>query len=262
MLKILFFLLLILFVVAIFIGLFSLSKFRIKNITVSGVSDSNKTDFLVFTDKFLEKKYFGLLPYDNIFIFPKKSLRAEIVGNLLYIKEIKFDRQFPNEVAIEVNTRRPFAIWCEKYLNEVAKASCVFVDEKGFAFKKSPIFSGNIFRQFFDMREEGEKRGGNLGQVVSETLFIELNNFIKQISSDNIEVARVDVKDGNIYELETSAGWRILLNGAKSFSITLDNLKTLLDTELAPGKAGKLLPGLEYIDLRFGDKVFYKFKND
>ncbi len=62
------------------------------------------------------------------------------------------------------------------------------------------------------------------------------------------------IKKEGIYELQTSENWFILLNEQNDSQITYQNLKIALD-QIADKRKN-----LSYIDLRFGNKVFYKFK--
>ncbi|MBI2052756.1 MAG: hypothetical protein HYT34_00740 [Candidatus Ryanbacteria bacterium] len=63
----------------------------------------------------------------------------------------------------------------------------------------------------------------------------------------------IDKKDSTL-RLKTRAGWEILLLENVNAEDAYKNLKVTL------GEIKNKVSSLEYIDLRFGNKVFYKFK--
>jgi len=63
------------------------------------------------------------------------------------------------------------------------------------------------------------------------------------------------------YQIQLKNGGRLIINSTDDLSIILKNLETIFRSDnlkkvLASGGI------LDYIDLRYGNKVFYKFKND
>ena len=63
------------------------------------------------------------------------------------------------------------------------------------------------------------------------------------------------MKDFGEYEFFMSASWRILINESASQTNLFDNFRIAFENELKD-KFDKL----DYLDLRFGNKIFYKFR--
>ncbi len=61
-------------------------------------------------------------------------------------------------------------------------------------------------------------------------------------------------KEGGVLKIDarTNEGWQAIFMPSQNFSQQLDNLKIVLREKL------KNRENLEYIDLRFGNRVFYK----
>ena len=57
-------------------------------------------------------------------------------------------------------------------------------------------------------------------------------------------------------QVKTNAGWHIYLKMNDDIKAQLENLDLTLKNSIAPDEQSKL----EYIDLRFGEKVYYKYK--
>jgi len=237
----------------IFVAFFYIPKFKIKEIEVSGVSESNRNKLSSEFSEIMKAKYFGLLPYNNIFVFPDESLRAEILISYPSIKDIEFKIFPPEKVLTIASERELFAVWCFK------EGECSFVDEGGFVFKLSPIFYGDLFLKFFDERKDSSfydfSKGG---QVLSRDNFKMITEFISLASSTDIVIYRIFIKDDGLYEMETSLGWRIILNNNNNAEDSFQNLKIMLDNQIKEDYMEKI----GYIDLRFGNKIFYKFNDE
>ena len=67
---------------------------------------------------------------------------------------------------------------------------------------------------------------------------------------------RIDGKDAQTIRLRTSEGWSIYLDAAQDLRGQLLNAEVVLRT-----KVGAQRPQLDYIDVRFGEKVFFKLRS-
>ena len=71
----------------------------------------------------------------------------------------------------------------------------------------------------------------------------------------NFNAISVVLKDGDIYEIYLKEGWYVILNNENEPESSFNNLELVLG-ETVKEKRSKL----EYVDLRFGNKVFFKLK--
>ncbi|MEK7545714.1 MAG: FtsQ-type POTRA domain-containing protein [Patescibacteria group bacterium] len=69
------------------------------------------------------------------------------------------------------------------------------------------------------------------------------------------EEARIDGKDALTIRLRTSEGWSIYLDASQDLGGQLMNAEVVLKT-----KVGAQRKSLDYIDVRFGEKVFFKLR--
>lgn len=244
------------------VAFFYIPKFRIKNIGIEGLMILEKESLQSGIFNFLKNKFFGILPYDNIFILPKEKLTSFISRKFPPLKKVSVSRDFPQGVFILVEERKPESLWCrgekssviqtELALRSFSEGGCAFMDENGFIFQAAPFFSGDIFLKFFDQRKEPADVGRN---IMSGGEFIKLFSFYKKMKEKNFDVVSIDLKDGDIYEIFLKDGWYIILNNQNELEESFNNLELVLKETIK-----EKMPELEYIDLRFGNKVFYKLK--
>jgi len=258
-LKAVFFLLGFLIFVAGITAFFYIPGFRIKEISISGAEILDTGQFKGEIANLLKGKFLKIIPYDNIFIFPAGKITAELSQKFPILKKITIARDFSQNLSVEIEERKPEAIWCLTFTNDLIATStiptadsCAFVDEKGFIFGLAPLFSGTIFLKFFDKRGQPSVIGK---EMIPDAEFQKLRAFKDLLIKNDINVVKIILKDEGIYEVYSKEGWYILLNAKNEPNPSFNNLKLVLDTQIKEKRAK-----LEYIDLRFGQKVFFKLK--
>jgi len=262
------------------VALFYIPKFRINEISVQGIEALDVKQFKGEVANLLSGKLYRIIPYNNIFIIPAEKITTELLQKFPLLKTITVIRDFSQKLSIEIKERKPEAIWCHggfstdsnletststlatSALRSFSEGGCAFVDEEGFIFGPAPLFSGTIFLKFFDERGQSTSTGVILGEpagigkeMIPDAEFQKLRSFKDLLVKNDINVAKIILKDEGIYEVYSKEGWYILLNAKNEPNPSFNNLKLVLDTQIKEKR-----PKLEYIDFRFGKKVFFKFK--
>jgi len=230
------------------IGFFYIPYFRIKKISIEGNTTVATEDLLAEVSNYLNAKYFKIIPNDNILILSKEKVIGDLLKKFSRLKDTSLNKNFPDTLSIIVKERNKEALFCPE------KDKCFFLDGNGLAFEQAPNFSPGVYLTFFDERGSSTPAWESNSQVLPQEQFKNLINFKNLISGDNIKILEIILKKENIYQLQTNEGWYILLNDQNNAQITYQNLKLALDQIKDKRK------NLDYIDLRFGNKVFYKFR--
>lgn len=246
--KMILFFLIFIIVIAGAIGFFHISRLRIQKISIKSYSEKiDKDELSKYASDYLNKKYLGIFPLANFFLFPKNEVKQNILKDFPHIKEIVIDKDFPDTINLEIKEREPEAILC--YEN-----NCSFLDEDSFIFQKAPFFSGSTIVKFRDERN-GSSRLSLGEKLLDSNQFKNLMKFKNLLKSEKIEAKEIILKDENIYNIVTSDNWRIIINNENEIEDTFVNLKTIIESKIKDK-----LKNLEYIDLRLGNKVFYKLR--
>jgi hypothetical protein len=251
-------------------GFFYVSKFRINDISVEGANVLDEEQIREEIVKLLKRKFLKIIPRDNIFILSKSEIAAKLIETFPALKSIAIGRDFPQKISFFLEERKPEALWCLGQVStntisdliprSLGEAGCAFVDENGFIFQPAPIFSGAIFPVFYDERQPSASPSGELSigigkEMIAKSEFQKLLSFNKILGKNNMEVAKIILKDGWQYEIYLKESWYILLNDKNESNLSFSNLQLVLD-----GTIKEKRPTLEYVDLRSGNKVFYKYK--
>ena len=263
------------FVVTSFLGvpayLFSQPEVTIHTIAISG-NDVVATDMLeaVVRDA-LSGRYVYLYPRSNSLIFPRAGIEASVLHAFKRIKAANVSFEDFTSIRLEVEERKPFALWCqalnERAVRETATATkevalesrdheaCYFLDEKGFVFSEAPRGLENAYLIYEGTIDARDPLGA---QFLTEQHFAELALFARMLRDEGIAFDRMVLTEEGDFELLLEAGGALLFGKDQSLSRVLDNVTAVLSADTFQERS---LDDVEYLDLRFGNKVYYKFKD-
>ena len=242
---------------AIFAGVvafFRMPYLQVEKIEISGNNLINSDDLIKKIKTNLEGKYFGLFPKANIFLIPKDKILAELPEEFKRIKKISLDKKYFSAIAVKIEERNNAVLFCEK-------EDCAYADENGFVFEKAPYFSGAVFLKLIEQRNSDSGENAKtideyLGtSFIAESEFKKILEFAGLIAKIDGGVSEVILKKENIYEFYTQEGWKIILNDKNEPQSAYLNLITALDSNIKDKR-----PKLDYIDLRLGNKIYFKYK--
>jgi len=242
---------------AIFAGIvafFRIPYFQVEKIEISGNSLVNGDDLTDAVKAKMEGKHLWFFPKTNIFLIPKDKILTELPENFKRIKNITLDKKYFGAIAVKIEERSNAALFCEK-------EDCAYTDEGGFVFEKAPYFSGAVFLKLIEQRnsdsgENAKTIDGYLGtSLIAESEFKKILEFSGLINKIGGGVSEVVLKKENIYEFYVNEGWKIILNDKNEFQSAYLNLVTALDANIKDKR-----PKLDYIDLRLGNKIYFKYK--
>lgn len=253
-----------------FVGLVFLSRLsvlRIYNITVTGNTVIDTKDILKVAGETMNGYYLFFIPKNNFVILPQKQMRENLEKNFPRLTDINIQISKDQTISISVAERGGSYTWCGESLNEgirLEDTNCYFLDETGFIFDKAPYFSGDVYFRFMGELSNKEEI---LGQYFAKDYwqnFITLREFLLEMNfKPSLLVLNKD-SDVEVFlehENEPPASPKIVFNkNADMFGI-IENLQSAVSAEPLKTELAEKYTKLDYIDLRFGNKIYYKFKN-
>lgn len=236
-----------------FIGFVYIPKFRLKNIAAQSDSNLKSQVEKIAADKLSEKKLF-ILPRDNFFLFNKKWLSNEIAAALPKVKNIYFDRDFPNALIIKFDEKKEVALWCG------TEEKCYLLDEDGVVMQKDIYFSDGVWNsipKFKDLRINNNNNSNQNDKIINKEKLNALLKFLNGVNGAfQTETKEILVYDAK-YEIYFNEGWFAVLDDKTNFDLAFDNLKLIFNSKMKTKEKRK---NLEYIDLRLENKAFLKRK--
>lgn len=224
------------------IGLLSLlywfiygSIWQIKKIDILNAKHTDIQSLKSDIDNFLHKKKFLIIPNDHMIFLSKTELRDFILNTYPSVEEVIISKNFDKEIVINIKDRKAMGVWCDE--------NCFFFDDLGILFKKSFDYTGAVFTTWSMIKS-------NSLRFYDKALCIDMcidEKFVNFLSKNKIKKVIINGED---LKMETEYGFYIkALNNAST---------TMLNMNLFKNKYEGDLKSLKYLDLRFGDKIFYK----
>lgn len=244
---------------------------RITKVILRGGILVTRTDIGEKSLNFMKGSYFWLYPKNVAFWYPKKSLEEYLKNNFKRIDAIQIHLEGLNTMVIDIVERQPFAIWCdslpdEKQISTTTQMEdgselekCYFLDQNSTIFSEAPYFSGDAYFKYYGSIGTTTPIGNYY--ISSTTEFDEINSFIESVKNMSLHPVYLTTKDDEDYSLVISGGGEIYFDLKKPLSEVAQNLESLLRTPALSTSTNTDLP-IDYIDLRYGNKLFYKLKGE
>ena len=225
----------------------------------------------------LSGKYFWLFPKTNLFLYPKKAVKNKLSENFKRLENIDISIKENNVLEVSVTERKAVYVWCGEVpqtgTEEIqTEENCYFMDDSGFIFDQAPYFSGNVYFKFYGLAHRSTAEGqvseneNPIGSYFGDLGFaklVTLKEILENIAVDPVALYKLENGDLKIYLSSKSSkplGPEIILKMDSDFEKMVENLQSALSTEPLLTDFKKKYSSLLYLDLRFGNKVYFKFK--
>jgi len=236
-----------------------LPQLDLKNVSVRGSNTIPVEDIAGIANMFLEEKIAGIFPRRNMFLFRAAALETRILAALPAMREVRVSFSLQEGVFIEVAERDLWGIYCAVSVSEAevvddAGDTCFYIATDGALFDVAPRLTGNSIMRIVDMR--GNAGNNAMGDyAVGEKTARDVQDVGAWLSKHYAIAAR-EVLLGRLFEdtvdVTTEEGWRIVFDEKTDISRALENLALVFEKHIANRAA------LEYVDIRFDGKIFYK----
>lgn len=249
-----------------FFWFFHYEKFQISKVNIEGLTTIPASEIEHLIREYASEKSLGILPRSHYFLFSSREVERRITSGFLKVYEVDTEKQFSDTVRVSIQERFPWGIVCAgvspKRAGLPAQAggpapdeyqeSCVYIDENGFAFEHAPFLIGTLTKKIFI----GSNSVALGTHVVPRERVILYDSFKNAFSNLAIPITSMALTKENPRDIQLYSGeWYIIIDRDAHPHDIIKILKPLLEKELA-GKE----KNIDYIDLRFGNKVFYKLK--
>jgi hypothetical protein len=192
----------------------------------------------------LDGEYAGFVPRSFAWLYPKQDI-IEVVSMIERIHSVDVELKDGKTLYVSFDEYLPEALWCKTLLaNE-----CVFVNDLGYAYSTSPNLTGGSMLRFIHTSQAPE-----IGAMLtSPEDFVLLNQLADLLLENGWFVSHIEIDKVRDAFLHIVDGGELKVTLTQPPQETVDNLIVVLTSE----EFAELEPGnFQYIDLRFGNKVF------
>jgi len=244
------------------VGIFYLicfsSFFQIKEIKISGNQKVLTGDLQKVIQNQIEKKILSH-PSKSIFLINLNKINEMVLEKFPQLAKINLKRSFPDTMLIEIEERKPVAIFCQK-------EQYFFIDGEGIIFEEVSEAAPQ-WLQIKNLTLAADlKIGGEVIKKEKLSQVLEIESKVKDYNppttlplerAPNLKILEVSIISEERLNAKTSEGWEIYFNLEGDINWQLTKLGAVLEKEIPPEKR----EDLEYIDLRFGNLAPFKYRD-
>ena len=229
-------------------------KFNIKSVLVQGVANISTRELEARIMRTLEGRYMGLLPKQNKFIYPRAKIKKDLIEAYPRIAELVLRVQ-EDSLLVGIIEYAEDVKWCQSIDDSL---QCYFLTPEGRIFANSATTTGSGFYIYNTELRSIPAQGSPMDSYVIDREGLELiKEVIGELGTLGLTVRLVDLLENEETRVELRAGWYIVYKNSVPINLMINNLSIALGSDTIKNSIAEL----EYIDMRFGSKLYYKFKN-
>lgn len=256
-----------LFVITLLAYLSGDRRVTIDKFIITGTQIINQEDIEKSVIKDISGKYSYLFYKSNSFIYPHKKIYNNLISDFPRIEKLSISRDGLKTLKIDISERLGSYLYCGNNIpenKEEVGENCYFINNDGLIFDKAPYFSGNVYFKYY-MSLNNETNNPLNKQMMDADNFYKMVRFIDGITSIGFNpIYLVKELDGTNYlylaKDNSEFGPRIIFKDIDDLEILLDNLSIAMKKKEFANEINSKYNTLLYIDLRFKNKVLYKFE--
>ncbi len=252
----------IIFVIILLIGLIwglsALSfspKLNLQTVLVTGNSAVSTDDVLNVVREATAGRNFWIFSSANTLWYPKQQIIDTLKYSHSWIDSVSVSRVNFSTLAVKITERVPVAVWCGVSLEQ--PQPCKLMDSRGYLFAPAPDFSGAAYIKLYGPLTSADWRGPQFFSQIGLIHILDLNKGLTEIGMLPISATVIDPSAYNMY-----IGSSTYISAQISDAVPgiISNLSSLLSQKMFATSSMSNFSNLLYIDTRFGNKLFYKFK--
>jgi cell division septal protein FtsQ len=229
-------------------ALFFAGLLDLRAIDVSGEEIIPPAELKNAAEGWLGAEFLGISVRQNLFFVSSKKLALELTAKFPRIDSVEIKKKLPHGLEIIIAERQSAGIWCL-----IASNGCFYFDKNGVAYAEAAQSSGFLILNVADYRDREVALGS---PIASEEWFKNILSARELLPKVGVNVAEFTVPSGSFDEFDarTAEGWKIMFSNSTDVAKQISSLKVFFRDELPAGKR----TGLQYIDLRIQDRIYYK----
>lgn len=227
-----------------------LPQYSISSVAVAGTQELSPQLVRTFVAAHLTPSTRPFLSPQNMFLYDPAGLARAIAAFFPRVASADVSRasMLATAITVTVRERQPFANWC-------SGDECFVMDEEGFIFGSArgeniPPSSGYTFTGAVATST------GAVGHYFARGHLPGLLALLRLLGQAGFSPQGARIEDDHDFSVLLSEGFALRASFGQDAGALARDLKLVLSSDALSGKVSEL----EYVDLRFGDRVYFKLK--
>lgn len=255
--------------IALIVGLAFLSNYKkmtINEVNVIGTKILGEGEISDFVNEKLSGKYLYVFNKHNSFIYPEKSIYNGLLEKFTRIEKLSLNVKNVNTLEVFITERSGSYMWCGEKVPEIINdqgENCYFINDAGYIFDKAPYVSGNLYFKYYVPLPDSRVVLGS--QMMKPELFRSFVRFVDTVSSSGLNPTYLVYEPDDTISLYLNhkvgmSNPRIIFTKNADLEKLGEDIVTSMSQKEFKDEINGKYDTLLYIDMRFNNKVFYKFQ--
>lgn len=222
-------------------SIFQVKYFKIEKIGLVGQNDLSIEEAQQFIINELAKNKFLFFEANNYFLVSLDELNYQLKEKY-NLEEVKIEKKWPDQLLVTVKEKVSHFIWQKD-------DSLYLLDAQGLLNRQISFLDDKylVLEDKRDYRPQGEQIFTSEEIEVINQIYLNWNELI----ASKVKMSKITIyNDWNI-DLHTETGFYVKIDKDQDIREQLNNLRTVLEENITG-------VDIDYIDIRFGDKVYFK----
>lgn len=232
--------------------IFFSSIFAINKIIISGNNKITQEQILQISENNINKKIFSFGNWQiiskSVFLTNSQNIKQEILKTFPIIEDALVQKKLFKTLEIKIKERFAIAVFCKN--NENNFNDCYYLDNLGIIFEKSENANNNFI--LYNSNQDNLIIGNKVVEQNIIEIILKVQKTLKE--NYNIDIINALVTTPFRLNIKTTENWQIYMATDADLNNQITKLNFLLKDEISPEARQKL----QYIDLRFKDRAYYK----
>ena len=224
---------------------------RVDRVEISGMQLLSASEIEQAVRADLSGFFWLVIPRDNFFFISSRRISDDIPRKFPQLSSMEVDKKFPKKIVITVKERQLWGVYCFR-LPAAISTPCFYLDTRGTAYEEFSRFEGWLLPLVYG--PEAPKLGEAAVSAEKLEFFREARAAMESAGRRLLSMGLSTTTPDDV-RLGLAEGWEGWVTATRPVAEWLGALKTLLESDV-----GEKRFQLEYADLRFGSKIFYKYR--
>ncbi len=212
----------------------------IQKYEITGTPDSYVPDLKKEMASLAEQKLYKVLPGNRVISYHDDALRALVMDTLPNTKSISIRPSGLHSLSLKVESHTP-----------------LFSVGDGYAISRD----GSIYKEIIPLDDYARLEIASTTQVAPATL-VAISGLSKKLEAVLFKIGSISIDEyGDIRLYNEKKSSYVIIASASDEDKVWSNILSAVDTNPLKKSLEDNLARLDYIDARFGNKIFYKFTN-
>lgn len=226
---------------------------QVQRITLIGIKTLEEAALRERIAEGLAGSYAWILPRSSFFFVSSDAVASDLEKEFPRIEEARVEKGFPDAMSVAITERLFWGVFCSTEHSSTTPA-CAYLDPSGVAYEWAPEPEGKLI--IVVRSDRGDAALGSA--VVERALMDEMHKIISYLEAKtDISVSGFMISSRVPSELRAIAaeGFTLIFARENDIASSTEVFKQVLEGEIRDRRSR-----LEYVDLRLGNKVFYKLR--